>query len=505
MDQQLILPGSTMHNSSNWKDFCSTPQLQLRRLRTEKARRSLKEFVVQAWSVLEPGTLFVEGVHVEAICEHLQALTEGHIRNLIINVPPGHAKSLLAAVFWPAWVWINHPQSRWLFSSYREPLATRDSLKCRRLIESDWYQQRWGHVFQLRNDQNQKQRFENDSTGYRVVVPISAGTGERGDYVVVDDPHSVDQAESDAERTATVNWWNGSMSTRLNDYANGHMVVIQQRLHELDLTGDLLQKGGYELLCLPAEFEPERLCRTSIGWSDPRQTTGELLWSEKLSRDALESLKMTLGSYRYAGQYQQRPAPAGGGMLKRHWWRYWQPAGATLPPIPVKLPDGSVEQRQAVELPRRFDMRLQSWDMAFKDTANSDYVVGQVQGALGADRYLLDQIRDRLDFPKTVAAVRTLSRRWPDVKLKLVEDRANGPAVVQSLRHEIAGLLKSIRQEERLHARPRQVRNWNLGTGICRTRWWRPGWKSSSASARRFPPGHTMIKWMLGARAPSNL
>ena len=117
---------------------------------------------------------------------HYSAVTEGQIRNLIINVPPGHAKSLLTAVFWPAWTWIDHPDSRWLFSSYREPLATRDSVKCRRLIESDWYQQRWGDRYQMAGDQNQKHRFENDRTGYRVVVPMSAGTGERGDYVVVD-------------------------------------------------------------------------------------------------------------------------------------------------------------------------------------------------------------------------------------------------------------------------------------------------------------------------------
>ncbi len=217
-------------------------EFQLEQVKTERARRSFKAFVMQAWPVLEPSTEFVEGIHIDAICSHLQAVTEGRIAHLIINVPPGHAKSLLTAVFWPAWVWINHPQSRWLFSSYREPLATRDSVKCRRLIESDWYQHRWGGQFQLRADQNQKQRFENDCTGYRIVVPMSAGTGERGDYVVVDDPHSVDQAASDTERTAAVEWWNGSMSTRLNHPSQGHKIVIQQRLHEADLTGDLLSR-----------------------------------------------------------------------------------------------------------------------------------------------------------------------------------------------------------------------------------------------------------------------
>ena len=156
----------------------------------------------------------------------------------------------------------------------------------------------------------------------------------------------------------------------------------------------------------------------------------------------LESLRNTLGSYRYAGQYQQRPAPAGGGILKKHWWRYWQPRGANLPPVPVKLPDGTVEQRKAVELPSRFDMQLQSWDMAFKDTKNADFVVGQIHAARGADRYLLDQSRDRLDLPGTLLAVRRLSAHWPGAHLKLIEDKANGPAVVQSLRHEIGGIVE---------------------------------------------------------------
>jgi hypothetical protein len=221
MQIQSTSAGSATPNSGSLKNYLSEPQLQLRRLKAEKARRSLKEFVIQAWPILEPETPFADGIHIDAICLHLQAVTEGRIQNLIINVPPGHAKSLLTSVFWPAWVWIDHPEARWLFSSYREPLATRDSLKCRRLIESDWYQENWGDRYQLAGDQNQKHRFENDRTGYRVVVPMSAGTGERGDYVVVDDPHSVDQAESDAARTSAVEWWTGSMSTRLKRFLQG--------------------------------------------------------------------------------------------------------------------------------------------------------------------------------------------------------------------------------------------------------------------------------------------
>ena len=409
--KNLITPNSLTTRSSNSRR--SWNGLNRLRLSAEKARRRLHEFVRQAWPVLEPETPFVDGLHVRAVCDHLQAVTAGRLRNLIMNIPPGHAKSLLTAVFWPAWVWIDHPEARWLFSSYREPLATRDSVKCRRLIESAWYQQRWGDRYQLTDDQNQKQRFENTRTGYRVVVPMGTGTGERGDYVVVDDPHSVDQADSDKERQAALDWWNGAMATRLNNLSTGHKIVIMQRLHESDLTGDLLGKGGYEVLCLPAEFEPERRCSTSLGWTDPRTECGELLWPEKVTRSALESLKGTLGSYRYAAQYQQRPSPAEGGLFKRGWWRYWQPAHLALPPVPVRLPNGEIQKIPALPLPPQFDQLLQSWDLAFKDLATSDYVVGQVWAAVGGDRFLLDQRRDRLDMPRTVEALRALSGRWP--------------------------------------------------------------------------------------------
>jgi predicted phage terminase large subunit-like protein len=407
----------------------------------EMASRSLLEFVRQGWPVLEPQTPFIDAMHVRAVCDHLQAVSQRRIGNLIVNIPPGHAKSLLIAVFWPAWVWIRHPEARWLFSSYREPLAIRDSVKCRRLIESPWYQKRWGNRYQLSDDQNQKGRFENTRTGCRIVVPMSAGTGERGDYVVVDDPHSVEQAESDTERRSAVEWWNGSMATRLNDFSTGHKIVIMQRLHETDLTGDLLAKGGYEHVCLPAEFEPERRCTTSIGWSDPRQRAGELLWPEKISQADLEGLKVTLGSYRYAAQYQQRPSPAEGGMFKRHWFQFWRPAHLELPPVQVRMPNGEMRSIPSVALPAQFDEEIQSWDLAFKDLETSDYVVGQVWAARAADRFLLDQRRERMDMPRTVEAIRKMSEKWPRAAAKLVEDRANGPAVIATLKHEIAGLI----------------------------------------------------------------
>src|SRR4051794_10057595 len=405
------------------------------------ARRSLREFIRHAWNIVEPATEFVPGWHLDAICDHLEAVSKGTLRNLLINIPPRHMKSLAVSVFWPCWEWISWPERRWLFSSYAATLSVRDSLKCRRLIDSAWYQGNWGDRFQLTSDQNTKQRFENNKSGYRVATSVGGtATGEGGDRIVVDDPHNVGEAESDLVRRSVLDWWDQVMSTRLNDPKTGSKVIVMQRVHEADLGGHVLEQGGYQHLCLPAESEGPRRA-TSIGWSDPRTESGELLWPERFGPEEIEGLKRSMGSYAAAGQLQQRPAPAEGGILKRHWWRYWKPAGASLPPVSVRMPDGQPASVPAIDLPLRFDEQLQSWDMAFKDLDSSDFVVGQVWAKNHADRFLLDQVRQRFDFPKTLDAVRMSTRKWPLTHRKLVEDKANGTAVIATLKHEIQGLI----------------------------------------------------------------
>ena len=367
--------------------------------------------------MVEPATPYVPGWHIEAICDHLEAVTRGEIRNLLITMPPRHSKSLTVSVFWPTWEWVRHPARRWLFSSYAQSLSIRDSLKCRRLIESPWYQANWGHVFRLTTDQNTKTRFDNDRMGYRLATSVGgAATGEGADRLICDDPHNVNEADSDAIRTSTLDWWDHVMSTRLNDPKTGTKVVVQQRVHEADLAGHVLERGGWDHLCLPAEYEGKRY-HTAIGWEDPRTEPGELLWPDRFGPDELAALKRDLGSQASAGQLQQEPAPAEGAIFKRDWWRFY------------------------TTLPETFDQVIQSWDMTFKDGSDTDYVVGQVWGKKGADCYLMDQIRARLDFPGTVAAVRSLTARYPQATVKLVEDKANGPAIISTLRREIVGLI----------------------------------------------------------------
>lgn len=399
-----------------------------------------------AWHVVEPATPYVHGWHIDAICGHLEAATFGQIRNLIINIPPRCMKSLLVCVFWPTWVWTFRPESRWVFASYSDRLTIRDSLKCRRIIDSPWYQRNFGHVFRLAGDQNQKARFENNKTGHRLAVGVGGGAlGEGGDFLVGDDLLKASESYSAPVRETTNTFWDETMSTRGNDPNTVVKVVIMQRLHEQDPTGYLLEKmktGGqhYEYLCLPMEYEEtDRV--TSIGWRDPRTEPGQLLWPERFGKEAVADLKAGLGSYGTAGQLQQRPSPAEGGIFKRHQWRYWKPTGIDLPPVAVKLADGSIMEIEAVTLPGKFDEMLQSWDCSFKDTKTSDFVAGQVYGRVGANKYLLDYYKKRTDITGTMSAIEAWDKQYPKAITKLIEDKANGSAVIQILGRKVAGLI----------------------------------------------------------------
>lgn len=407
---------------------------------TELAAKVFREFFRQAWHVIEPGTEFVPSWYIDAECDHAQAVTEGRIRNLVVNQPPRTLKSNIWAVAWPAWEWIQHPETRWLFSSYALNLSIRDSVRCRRLIESKWYQERWGDKYRIATDQNTKGNFENDKGGHRIATSVDAATtGLGASRLICDDPHSVREAESDAIRKGTIDWWDATMSTRLNDQRTGTKVIIMQRVHEDDLSGHVLAKGGYDHLMIPMEYEGSRK-PTTIGWVDPRTKRGELLCPERLGAIQVENLKRDLGVYAYAGQFQQRPSPAEGGILKRYWFKYWCYPNQHLRPVTVRMADGEYREVPVTPLPV-FEEEALSFDCAFKGLDTSDFVAGGHWGRRGADKFLLASIRERMDFPATLEAVRKMAKDAPRATLKLVEDKANGPAVIDTLKHEIAGIV----------------------------------------------------------------
>jgi predicted phage terminase large subunit-like protein len=295
---------------------------------------------------------------------------------------------------------------------------------------------------ELKSDQNVKGFYENTAKGFRLAIAVGGrATGFRGDAIVVDDPLNAKDAHSEAALNEHVYWFDRVLSTRLNDPRAGAKVVIMQRLHERDLAGHLLEQGGWEHLCLPSELELERRSATCLGWQDPRTQPGELLFPELFPTTVLDELKHSLAND-YAGQHQQRPAPADGGIFKSWWWRFWYYPTHEPPPVTVRLPDGGFHNCVQAPLPEILHQLIQSWDMAFKDTKASAYVVGQTWGLKDANAFLLDQIRDKLDITASLDAVRTLSAKWPKASAKLIEDKANGPAVIRMLRDEIPGILE---------------------------------------------------------------
>lgn len=396
-------------------------KIRLRELLVEKHARilakDLRRYARDAWPIVEPATEFIPNWHIDAICDHLTAVSRGEIRNLLITMPPRHMKSLTVCVLWPTWEWTSNPALRFLFASYGEDLAIRDSLKCRRIVESTWYQERWGHRVSIARDQGQKTRFDNAASGYRIATGVGGkATGEGGDRLVVDDAHKIMEAESDQVRKGVLDWWDAEMSTRGNNPNTVAKVVVGQRVHENDLPGHLIELGGWEHLNLPEEYEAGSAKRsTSIGFSDPRTEEGELLWPTRFGPEVIKEAKL-MGSYRYSALFQQRPAPAGGGVFKRAWWKFF------------------------TAWPTEYDQMIQSWDLAFKDLGTSDYVCGGVLASRGGDFYVLDVIKDQLDFPASCKAIETLSAKWPQAHRKLVEDKANGPALIAQLKHRVPGL-----------------------------------------------------------------
>lgn len=382
----------------------------------ELAKRSFAEFVKMGWHVLEPVAELKWGWSLDAICEHLEAVSRGEILRLLMNVPPGCMKSLLTGVFFPAWEWgpQGKPGMRFLGTAHKQDLAVRDNLKARRLIQSAWYQERW--PTKLTGDQNAKTKFENDHTGFREAMAFTSMTGSRGDRVILDDPLSVDHANSDADLKAAEVTFTEALPTRVNNDKSA-IVVIMQRLHERDTSGIILSTGlPYVHLCLPMRFEEDRRCVTSIGFKDPRTTEGELLFPERFTEESVKELEQTLGSYATAGQLQQRPAPRQGGMFKREWFR-------VIPAAPAGT---------------RF---VRGWDLAATEGAG-DYTAGVKVGRAPNGRWVIAHVVRRQYSPARVEnlIVSTASQDGYNCPISLPQDPGQaGKAQIGYLIGKLAG------------------------------------------------------------------
>ncbi len=299
---------------------------------------SLAQFIKRAWHVVEPGQPYIHNWHIDLICAHLEAITDGHVledgspyNRLLINVPPGTMKSMIVNIFWPSWEWgpKNMPHMRYICAAHQQGLAIRDSTKMRRLVTSDWYQDRWGDRVKLTGDQNAKTKFENTATGFREALAAGSITGSRGDRLLLDDPHSVESANSDAMRATTLEWFTEAVPTRLNNPKTSAIVIIMQRLHEEDVSGVVLDrkgfKGVYDHICLPMRFEAWRKdVPTKLGYTDVREEEGELLFPQRFPPEVVDRDEAAMGPYAVASQHQQTPTPRGGGVIKDQWWQLWE-------------------------------------------------------------------------------------------------------------------------------------------------------------------------------------
>lgn len=280
----------------------------------ELARQDFRHFVKSTWSILEPTRELKWGWPVDAISDHLTATESGDIKRLLINVPPGTMKSLLTRVFFPTWVWARDPTQRFIGAAYAQTLAERDNLRAKTLITDPWYQKRFN--IQLNDDQQSKNNFLNKDTGFMMTTSIGGiGTGIRGDYFLIDDPHNVLKADSPKSRAEALYWFRETVPSRLNDMDENVIIVIMQRVHEEDISGAALELG-YEHLMIPMHYDPTRIIHTSIGWTDPRKVDGELMWEERFSAKAVDSLETALGPYASASQLEQSPVPREGGMME---------------------------------------------------------------------------------------------------------------------------------------------------------------------------------------------
>ncbi len=388
----------------------------LQAIERELCSRSLADFAKRAWRVLEPATPLKWGWALDAICLHLEAVTDGRIPRLLMNVPPGMMKSLLTGVIWPAWEWgpKGKPETRFLGTSHKDALAVRDSMKCRRLIQSEWYQTLW--PTRLTSDQNAKTKFENDATGFREAMAFTSMTGSRGDRVILDDPLSADDANSDAALEKADLSFTEALPSRVNNEASA-IVVIMQRLHQRDTSGIILdRKMPYVHLCLPMRFEADRRCVTPI-FTDPRTYDGELLFPERFGEAQVADLEKTLMAYATAGQLQQRPTPRGGGMIKRQWL-----------PIVKAIPAGC--------------RWVRAWDLAATATDQAAWTAGVKMGKTPDGRYIIADVRRIQGSANDVEQLlrSTASQDGTEVRGSIPQDPGQaGKAQVQYLIKQLAG------------------------------------------------------------------
>ena len=378
---------------------------------------TLAQFLKAFWALLEPAAALIWNWHLDCICEHVAALLEGKLvkRNLKILCPPGLGKSSIVSVAAPVWWWVRNPESRMMFASGNERVSTRDSWKRRYLLESPEFRRTFAPQWTLADDANLKTRYQNSAHGFHQALSVGQRvTGDRADSLFIDDPQDAATVHSAAERGKVERWW-PAFANRLNDMERGTRCLIMQRLHSLDLCGylDATEGDHWETLTILQEHDEGRRKVTSLGWTDPRQADGELLFPKRFPSPIVEIEKSRLGRSGYASQHQQEPFDASGEIFRTDSIQFW-PEGAPLP---------------------TFSNRILSLDTAFSTKSSADYSVALELGQFDRGIFIVSCLRQKLEYPQLKAAAVQLAAAG-GITAVLIEDKGSGMSLAQDLRQQ---------------------------------------------------------------------
>jgi predicted phage terminase large subunit-like protein len=384
-------------------------------------RQDLASFIAKCVTTISPGVRYLENWHIDLIADYLTAASKGDITRLLINMPPRYLKSVCVSVAWPAWMLGRTPSTRIMAASYSQILSLKHSMDCRLVMNSPWYQEIFPET-SLSPIQNEKNKFMTTQQGFRFATSVGGtATGEGGDFLIVDDPHNPLQAASLTQRQHTIEWFDQTFTTRLNDKKKGVIVVVMQRLHPYDLSGHLLEKAGnrWEHICIPAIAEsPVTHYYFNSTTALHHRPSGDVLHTERENQQDLHHTKEELGNLAFSSQYQQSPVITEGGMLELSWLKRHHLLDVSVIPSPAKG-----------------ERIIQSWDTAIKTGKTNDYSVCTTWLERQDGYYLLDVWCKRAEYPELKRTIIHLATHWsPEVVL--LEDKASGQSLLQDLRQE---------------------------------------------------------------------
>ena len=428
----------------------------------EHLAKNFSAFVRNAWRVLHPTAPLIWSWTYDYLCELLTQVKNRQLTRLILNIPPRTGKSTIVSILFPVWCWTTEPDNSFLVASHTLDLSVEHSMQRRRVLQSRWFESLWGGKFRLTTDCNQAAQFTNTAFGSMIATSVGANVlGRGGNTLLVDDPLTATQALSDTQRNAANAWFDNTFCTRLNDPASGAIIVIMQRLHELDLTGYLMetQPGRWTLVKIPLEAEVNETWNLPISGRIVTRNAGEVLMPERFPPAIVEEHRAR--RLEFAAQFQQRPSPLEGNLIRKSDISYY----------------GGIDPRTGVAdepLPASFDRKIISVDCSFKSTSTSDYVAIGVIGVVGRKRYVLNVVNQRLDAAATEIEIRRQHDLYNYVRAILIEDAANGSAVIERLKRNVPAVVAIKPQGgklARLHAvvPEWQARDWYVSRNAAWT------------------------------------